>query len=307
MRMAQILKARIPISRPDITGYIKTRAIGMNIRQNISICYLNNKSIAVPAVFGIVHPHICLSQEMAERWSIDELEPIIMHELAHIKNHDLFVNGIQILVQIVFFFHPLVWIANKHIRSLREEVCDDIALAVINMKRKTYTLSILRVVESYGNKPSFGHVGIGLFMWNKRNTIKRRIERIMKTNYSFFKPLNGVSVTALCVIALLSIAAVSTLFAGETTVEHKQIQPAEKGTISHTAKGAAVDVTHRVDGEVETKQTVQHTQLAKEGAGAVISHQATKAPSTDDVKKAQEAANLKKGGGAPNISDEKVK
>ena len=58
------------------------------------------------------------------------LEMILAHELAHVRRWDYVVNWLQVFIETLLFFHPVVWWLGRDMRRLREECCDDLAISV---------------------------------------------------------------------------------------------------------------------------------------------------------------------------------
>lgn len=88
---------------------------------------LTGPFIATPFVRGMFRPKIYLPQG-ASNWLERELKAILYHELAHIQGKDLILIVVQNIVQMVYFFHPLVWLANMQIFRYREKTRDDLAI-----------------------------------------------------------------------------------------------------------------------------------------------------------------------------------
>ena len=85
--------------------------------------------VDVPMAIGWLKPVILLPTAMISGLTSEQLEMLILHELAHIKRHDYLVNFLQTLVEILLFFHPGVrWISTQ-MRNEREYCSDDIAVA----------------------------------------------------------------------------------------------------------------------------------------------------------------------------------
>jgi GWxTD domain-containing protein len=61
---------------------------------------------------------------------VEQIELVLLHELAHIRRHDYLVNLLQSLIENLLFYHPAVWWLSKEIRMEREFCCDDIVVAV---------------------------------------------------------------------------------------------------------------------------------------------------------------------------------
>ncbi len=88
-----------------------------------------SERVKVPTAAGLVKPAI-----VVPRWVIDELSPedlnqILLHELAHLRRWDDWTNLAQKIVKALFFFHPAVWWIERRVSLEREMACDDAVLA----------------------------------------------------------------------------------------------------------------------------------------------------------------------------------
>jgi beta-lactamase regulating signal transducer with metallopeptidase domain len=158
-----------------------------------------------PAVVGVVHPTILLPAAVAEHWSLDELEPVLLHELAHVKRWDLLINWVQMVVQALYFFHPLVWFVNSRIRQERELVCDDLAVLHSGGRCKRYSQSFVRVLEETSSDARFLPVA-SVGMTEHRKPLARRILRIMSKDYRLYRPLGWLSIVLLLLVSAAAIA-----------------------------------------------------------------------------------------------------
>ncbi len=192
------------VTRPDIKAVLERKCKELGIKQEVNVYYLDVNITDGPTVTGIFNPKIFLPRVIAENWTIEEIEPLLSHELVHIKQHDLLVNWLQIIFQVIFFFHPIIWYVNWKIRQIREEVCDDIAIQLIDNKRKRYSRGILNVLEEIFRDPSFGFVGLGFS--ERKSSLAKRIIRITNKKYTFYKPMTSLSIIVLIVISALSIS-----------------------------------------------------------------------------------------------------
>lgn len=82
----------------------------------------------VPMAIGWLKPVVLLPATMVTGLNAAQLEMLLLHELAHIRRHDYFVNFLQTLIELLFFFHPSVHWIGKQIRNEREYCSDDIAV-----------------------------------------------------------------------------------------------------------------------------------------------------------------------------------
>jgi len=115
----------------------------LNIDKEVQIFL--SLQVKEPITFGHFKPIILLPISLMTGFDTAAIETIILHELAHIKRHDYLVNIGQSIIEIILFYHPLVWWLSRDIRELREHCCDDLVLS-IGKNRTTYveTLTALQ-------------------------------------------------------------------------------------------------------------------------------------------------------------------
>jgi hypothetical protein len=127
--------------------------------------------------------------------SAEEVEAILIHELAHIKRRDYLVNMLQSLVEIVLFFNPAVLWVSGLIKTERENCCDDLALVQNNDK-----LSYIRALVSCEEyQASVAAYAMGLS--GGRNTLLHRVKR-MANNRNYSLNLFEKTVLAVCLVVL---------------------------------------------------------------------------------------------------------
>jgi hypothetical protein len=85
--------------------------------------------VNVPTVVGFVNPMILVPGWVMQELSADELNQIVLHELAHLRRWDDWTNLAQKVVRALFFFHPAVWWIEQKMSLEREMACDDAVIA----------------------------------------------------------------------------------------------------------------------------------------------------------------------------------
>lgn len=100
-----------------------------------------------PFTTGILKPVIYLPKKMLYLKNKDHLESIIGHEMGHIKRWDNLWMKFQSLVQITYFFNPIVWFVNSRINLSRECICDQMVLSKKNITAVTYGKGIMAVLN----------------------------------------------------------------------------------------------------------------------------------------------------------------
>lgn len=201
-------------TRPDLVQLLERLRESLRISQPIDLrIAADPKATEGPVVIGVLRPKILIPAQIADQWAISEIEPLLLHELGHIKRRDSLMNWIQILVQLVYFFHPLVWFANWKIRRERELACDDLAVAHTERGKKHYTQSFLRMLEESKRGFALGLAGVG--MTEPRNSIARRILRIMDQKYRLRGQLGRAWFVGLVFLSVILIGASADRSRGE--------------------------------------------------------------------------------------------
>lgn len=90
---------------------------------------LLSRYVQVPVMLGFLKPVILLPVAMVNNLSEEQLEAILLHELAHVKRNDYLLNIFQSVVETILFFNPFVWLISRIIRQEREHCCDDLVIA----------------------------------------------------------------------------------------------------------------------------------------------------------------------------------
>jgi len=160
------------------------------MRVATSITLLESPSVLAPAAIGIAHPTIILPTSTLDD---DELESILAHEVAHVSRRDNLLGLIESLFAAALWFHPLVWIARRVLATTREAACDDAAVAAAN--RETYLSALAKICSAAVAPRGAGISCIG------GNTLKRRMEAIMRNPLRSTLPHRAVTAASVAVIA----------------------------------------------------------------------------------------------------------
>lgn len=131
--------------------------------------------VDVPCIAGYLKPVILLPVTLSTYLEADEIEAILLHELAHIKRNDYLVNLLQQVIATLLFFNPCVLLINKIIGEERENACDDM---VVNATATPfiYAKALFKLEQSRQNQ-----LQLALAVTGKKYHLLNRIERIMKT------------------------------------------------------------------------------------------------------------------------------
>jgi beta-lactamase regulating signal transducer with metallopeptidase domain/HEAT repeat protein len=89
---------------------------------------LRSEQVKMPFAAGLMAPTIVLPAS-SDEWTAERRTAVLIHELGHVRRHDLVGHTLGRIACALYWFHPLVWTAARHLRAESERACDDLALA----------------------------------------------------------------------------------------------------------------------------------------------------------------------------------
>lgn len=165
---------------PTIQKILKDVKQKFNINKNIII--KASKNNLVPFTIGYIKPIIVLPLAVINNLSVDEVESVIIHEMAHIKRNDFIVNIFLILTKSILWFNPVFNVFYNEIEETREACCDEM---VVNypIEKINYAQALLTISKI--NRASASSFSLYL----NNNFLKNRISNlfIKKQNFEFKK------------------------------------------------------------------------------------------------------------------------
>jgi bla regulator protein BlaR1 len=125
-----------------------------------------------PGVVGFFRPILLLPVGILERLTSAQLEAVLAHELCHVRRRDNLTSGIHMLVEAVFWFHPLVWWIGARLVEERELACDEGVLR-LGSEPQVYAAAIVSVCRLCVESPLACVAGV------TGADLMRRIEAIL--------------------------------------------------------------------------------------------------------------------------------
>ena len=175
--ISRLRKTSLPPPSPgwqDLSDQVSaTLRVACQVRVRLS------QSISQPMTIGIFKPWILLPVEMVTGLSESDLNMIFAHELAHIKRYDYLTNLIQHLLEITFFFHPVVWLISRDMRRTREACCDDMAVRVTGDAIR-YAQTLTRLQRQFVSTSTL----LPMTYLASPGTLRLRVERLFATRTS---------------------------------------------------------------------------------------------------------------------------
>jgi beta-lactamase regulating signal transducer with metallopeptidase domain len=239
---------------------------------------LQSGSVAMPVTFGFLKPSILVPLGMLANLPAEQVETILLHELAHIRRSDYLSNLLLHIGEAVFFFNPGVrWVAWL-LREEREACCDDLVLAGVK-DRNNYFEALIAFGEY-----AIGRGSMALPLGNGKSDLLWRIRRMLnhenKKLQLMEKTILSFGLMAVVAIGLVSMkgpggsmqisrgagrssvrAIVDTVpvVAGKTTI--KTLDMARDMTVAATLDSMSVSMTGPGPNAITVQVSGQHLSM----------------------------------------------
>jgi bla regulator protein blaR1 len=167
---------------------------------------LRSVDMMEPGIFGIFHPRMLWPDRLSERLENEHIEGILAHELVHVRRHDNLTAAIHMLVEVVFWFHPMVWWIESRMLQERERACDE-AVVQLAGRPEVYAEGLVKACRFCAESPLICVSGI------TGADLRDRIIRIMtehlvqKMDLSRKLLLGGVAFVSLAIPVALGLSA----------------------------------------------------------------------------------------------------
>jgi len=143
-RLRVLLRDAAHVEEEEWPAALRPAALRGGLRRRVMV--LCSEALDVPVTFGVLHPRLVLPAA-ARDWSPARCRAVLDHELAHIRRLDALTQWIGEMAAVVYWFHPLVWIAIAQMRAQRERACDDHVLGS-GARASDYARDLLEIASA---------------------------------------------------------------------------------------------------------------------------------------------------------------
>jgi bla regulator protein BlaR1 len=226
--LIQVARFQLRLKRTTTAVSPATAALLATCRSEFGVTrhleVLESNLVRSPALFGLFRLRLLLPPGLASRFSSTELRYIFLHELAHVKRGDLWLNWLVTVLQILHWFNPLIWFGFARLRADRELACDELTLLRAGEEVGTsYGETVIKLLEGMSRPAAIpGLVGI----LEDKAQMRRRISMIA----SFRRPGRWSALAAI----LLAVVAVTALTDAQTQKTNDKVTDSTIGRNSET-------------------------------------------------------------------------
>jgi GWxTD domain-containing protein len=175
----------------------QSRLDAIRVQMGVSriVKLLESSLTVVPMVVGHIRPAVLFPMGLLTGLPPEQVELILMHELAHIRRNDYLVNTIQTFIEGLLFYHPAIWWLSRVIRAEREHGCDDMVVAA-GHSAETYALALMSLETNRSNIAEAAIAATG-------GSLMKRVRRLL------YQPEPAATAwLPVCLVVFLAIAAV---------------------------------------------------------------------------------------------------
>lgn len=247
--LALRLRRGVVLNDPRLLELLETCKREMGVKRAVRLIMLPGAGVSSPALAGVFRPTLLVPPGLLDDLPREELRFILLHELAHVKKHDIAMNWLLIVLSALHWFNPLLWFAFSRLRADRELARDAMVLLAAGADAsQAYGQTIIRILERLTrprlNNPALAGIGDGM------GQLKRRLRMIA------LSPKRRPSLTVVGVVLLAILAAVGLTDAAERGTGSKPGEPTESVQATTTKEAVESEVA-AADQPVPTEPTYE--------------------------------------------------
>jgi len=197
----RIRKLRFSATAPPDGLLQRFHALAKEMKLKLVPRLLISDALESPALVGLVRPVVLLPRWLAEESDSRRLDWLLRHELMHWKLKDPVALVVRRMAEILFYFHPAIWLAGRKWEEAMELACDR-ALLKTEPDARNYAEQLYRILENQHTRRRA--LCAGLFA--TRTQIGKRIAALLSNPFRSPAHLGIISLAGLLVVAVLSLA-----------------------------------------------------------------------------------------------------
>ena len=247
-------------SSNQIQERVDQLAQDFGIRRKVRVQFGLSKSM--PMTCGILRPQLRLPLE-ASTWEPSHLRTVLLHELAHVKRHDVLTQLLVKLTCALYWFNPLVWIVSHRIELEREKACDDLVLAK-GIQPADYAESLLQVISQ--TQPDLSNP-VGLAM-ARPSTLETRMKAILAQHLN--RRLSKKACFLVTLLGITLVLPIAMLASAQAETKPPQANPSQgknknDSSDSPPLKESSLEFIYPVEGDQEAfKKTTRFVEAPQE-------------------------------------------
>jgi beta-lactamase regulating signal transducer with metallopeptidase domain len=224
-----LIRRAAPVRDEWLLSRLRWWRSSFKIRRRIRL--VGSEASLSPFTIGILRPVIYLPAAIRHEAEPAVAESVIAHEMAHIKRWDDLWLRLQNVIQVIYFFHPVAWIAASRMNDQRERICDQLVLSRGCLSARSYGRSLLTVLKLDLREPQ----PVAALGNNQKRRFSMRIRHILDDKISN-RPVLSITLALAVGLLLLPMADSGAREVGvESAIQRSLVQmthPLPEGRVS---------------------------------------------------------------------------
>lgn len=196
LRVNNNIKRSKTISDVEIINILKKCKNEVCVDKKIKLIETN--IIKSPCVYGFIKPKILVPKSILNCKERINFKYIFLHELLHIKRHDILINHIIFYLNTIHWFNPIIRYSLNKMKDDMEIICDSEVLSILNKNEKISYGNLLLDLQEISNRAPWLPQMAGII--NNKYKLKRRISMIKKFKKSTYSKLSILALAGIVII-----------------------------------------------------------------------------------------------------------
>lgn len=251
-RFRRLARVAAEVQEPALAEVVERWRRRLGVRRQVRL--VCSEACLSPFTTGVVRPLIHLPRVLTD-WPVRSLEPVIAHEMVHIRRLDAFWIVVLNLVRALFFFNPAAWVAVSRLAQSREQLCDQVVLAGGGIAPRDYGRSLLNILRLNVFGTATADAVAGLI--ERKEGVEMRLAAILvKPAVKHPKASRALLIGLVCGLFVLPMAAFAPQVAAFAGGTERATDPARQALIAPPAMPATTIAAALVAGDNEEDEEV---------------------------------------------------
>ena len=235
------------VDDPTWRGLLQTTARAHGVSRRVDLVRSPNPAMVV--TWGLFRPRILVPTEVCG-WTNERIRVVLSHELAHVRRNDWGVQIAASVLQSLYWFHPLAWMAARTLRREAERACDDLVLkaGVAGPEYAGHLLAVARAASSLRAESAAAAIA-------RPSTLEERIRAMLNVRLNRDPLTRRGRIAAVLLVAIVALGTVTLSTGASAQSGNSSISGVIYDPVGGVVPGVALKVAQTDGGRTYTTTT----------------------------------------------------
>jgi beta-lactamase regulating signal transducer with metallopeptidase domain len=143
VRFQRVLRLAKPID-PKMRLQVRQLAERLGLSIFPSVAFVS--APITPLLWALTRPRLLIPSQLWKRLNEEQRDTLLVHELAHLRRGDHWVRRLEMVVLALYWWHPVVWWAQRQLREAEEQCCDAWVLWALPEAAPNYAVALVETL-----------------------------------------------------------------------------------------------------------------------------------------------------------------